>query len=389
MGSHKRLSCSGSARWSNCAGSVREEAAYPDISGDAAISGTGTHLLVELCIVEDRTAESYVGSIIGVGHEDKPTGWKIDAERAERAAMALAYIARRRVELAEMYPHSTVHVEAESQSDPGILVGRDDWAGTCDITITCTAPDCSINLIEVCDYKDGRIAVEVENNTQLISYLSGKIGGAYKNGHYVAESRICIIQPKVHPPIKYRDIAPENVMQMHFELAEKAKLTDDPNAPLTHGSWCKWCKHKPNCRNELETSVDFTLLTRDVTQLSNEELAEVYSFETTVIAIFERAKTEMFDRLGRGETVPGYVKSTGKSSRAWAYDEEAIVKALKGRKFKLSDIYPPKLISPAQVLKSSLLTEVQKKTLEDKYITMNEGKPTLKKVESTPVPSFF
>lgn len=389
MSTHTNLSCSGSDRWSHCAGSPREEAAYPNISGEAAISGTGTHLLIELCIVNNRTAASFVGVVIGVDHNDRPGGWKIDAERAARAEMCLAYIERRKLELASDYPHSVVTVEAESESNPGALVGRDDWAGTCDITIICTAPDGSINMLETCDYKDGRSPVEVEGNTQLISYLSGKIGVAYQNGHYVAESRISIVQPRVHPPIKYRDMTPESVMQAHFELAEAAKLTDDPNAPLTHGSWCKWCKHKKNCRTELETSVDFSLLGRDVTQLSNEELAQVYGFKTAVIVVFQQAETELFKRIDKGETIPGLVKGAGRVSKVWAFDEEDIVKALKGRKFKLNDIYPPKLVTPAQCLKSELLTEVQRETLTKKYITLKEGDATLKVVTELKIPDFF
>jgi len=65
MSTHARLNCSSSERWQNCPGSIREEEVYPNISGAAAIDGTGSHLLLELCLKSGRKAASYVGEVIG------------------------------------------------------------------------------------------------------------------------------------------------------------------------------------------------------------------------------------------------------------------------------------------------------------------------------------
>ena len=62
--SHARLSPSAAHRWSKCPGSVQEEAKYPDVSGDAAVDGTGSHLLLELCILNDKKAVDFEGQII-------------------------------------------------------------------------------------------------------------------------------------------------------------------------------------------------------------------------------------------------------------------------------------------------------------------------------------
>ena len=68
MSSHARLSPS-NTRWPKCPGSVREEAAYPDVSGEAAIDGTGSHLLLELCLQNGVRAATYDGQIIGANHD--------------------------------------------------------------------------------------------------------------------------------------------------------------------------------------------------------------------------------------------------------------------------------------------------------------------------------
>ena len=397
MSEHARLSCSSAARWSECPGSVREEAAYPDISGAAAIDGTGTHLLVELSIVNQQAPATFVGTIIGANHEDMPNGWMVDAARAERAAVCTDYLARRIAELSKEFPHSKVTYEAESKTNPGAacVPPRDDWWGTADLTITCTAPDGSVNFLEVCDYKDGRSYVNPTDNPQLISYLSGKL---YQYS-YVADCRMSIVQPKTHPPIRYQDLLPDNVVMQHARLAADAVLTDDPNAPLIAGKWCKWCKHT-NCTIEAGEAImtleatNLDLLKGDVTALNNEQLSELCSAKAAITSIFDKAETELMTRLQRGDTISGYVIGHGPTRRVWSQDEDEIVKMLKNRKFKQTDYYPPKLISPAQVMKSTLLTDVQKTGIAKNFIAEIEGKESLKQVahvatQPSTIPSFL
>jgi len=302
------------------------------------------------------------------------TNWTVHRDRADRVQMALDYVDRRVAELQSDYPHSTVTVDAESRSDPGAIVGREDWWGTADITITCTAPDGSINFLEICDYKDGRGFVDPTNNPQLISYLSGKLGDTY-----VADCRISIVQPKTHPPIRYHDINPDEVRRIHASMAVAAALTDDPLAPLSRGKWCKWCKHKPNCTEH--RAMNLELLNLGMLTISESDLALVLDMREKIIATLDIAKVEAITRLTKDIPISGYALGKGNSRQTWAEDEEEIVKILKSRKFKLTDIYPPKLISPAQVMKLDMLTDTQKETLKKKCINVTKGKPTLVAVE--------
>ena len=83
MGEHARLSPS-NHRWPHCPVSIREEANYPDTSNPASIDGTGSHLLLEMCLEHETDAKSFINETIGVDHEDKPEGWLVKQDRCDR-----------------------------------------------------------------------------------------------------------------------------------------------------------------------------------------------------------------------------------------------------------------------------------------------------------------
>lgn len=420
---HARLSPS-NHRWPHCPGSVREEARYPDVSGEAAIDGTGSHLLLELCLNNNVRADAYDTQVIGVNDPEKPGGWFVDKERCDRVQMCLNYVERRVKELKEMHPNSYISVKAESSSDPGGMFGRDDWAGTCDITITCEDPEPSVSdvlFIETIDYKDGRGWVDVRDNTQLLSYLIGKMRKYIASGpekvrpfrpEKVKGCRMTVVQPKTSPVIRYvcstradDNFSPKYVVEKAEELSRAARRTDDPDAPCVSGKHCLWCKANPkrggHCTAATEQSIkvvtDMTNNTdivqtdaplyeyinkavADPKSLTVDQLSQLLSAKDALMAAFDKCESEIVERLNQGVSVPGYAMQPGNSKKVWNADEEDIVKALKNRRWKLDDIYPKKLISPAQVLKSDKLTDTQKKKFEEDYVSVVAGKLSLKKV---------
>lgn len=413
MSDHARLSPS-NHRWSNCPGSVRVEADYPDISGEAAIDGTGSHLLLELCLNNNVQADAYDGQIIGVNHPDQPMGWLVGTDRIERVQMALNYISRRYQELTGQFPGKLITIQSESRSNPGELFRRDDWWGTVDITIMVTEGD-HLHFLEVVDFKDGQGWVSEKDNPQLYSYLIGRLKGyAYVDGFdktlYIMDLprvdnfRMSIVQPKTNPPIRYYEPTKEEVIHHARELINAAKRTDDPDAPLIPGKHCTWCKHgrAKNCTASSEQSLEkvntmldntpaltsqgvslFEVVQQtfgDITQLDTNKLSELADAEAGIQSAFDRVKEEIQRRIESGEKVEGYAMEPGRSSQVWAVSEEEVAKALKGRRFKKDDIYPPKLITPAQVLKHPNLTNEQKEKIKRDLITMKAGDLKLKKV---------
>lgn len=416
---HARLGPS-NKRWPVCAGSVREEENYEDIAGDAAIDGTGSHLLLEMCLTNNVPAFTYDQQIIGANHHDNPNGWLVAVDRIERVQMALDYISRRVSELKEQFAGCNVTVESESKSDPGGAFGRTDWWGTCDITITARHPlSGEVYFMEVADYKDGRGYVSEKNNSQNIAYLFGKMRKYICSGPKLVRPfqnpnfgvRATIIQPKTNPAVRYQcSTRPEDnftvltVTEAAEELAWAAHLTDDPEAPLVSGKHCQWCKANPkrggHCTAESDKSLQvvetmsntevtkgtdslheyFSAVLADPKALTEKQLGELADAEAGIQAVFDKVKAEIKDRIKQGINVPGYAMQPGNGSNVWNEDEESIAKKLKGRRLKNADIYPPKLISPAQVMKLEQLTDEQKERIKKDLITYKVGNLQLKKV---------
>jgi len=421
---HARLGPS-NKRWPMCAGSVREEENYEDVAGEAAIDGTGSHLLLEMCLQNNVPAFTYDQQIIGANHHDNPNGWLVAPDRIERVQMALDYISRRVAELKEQFQGCNVTVEAESKSNPGGAFGRTDWWGTCDITITARHPlSGEVYFIEVADYKDGRGYVSEKNNTQNISYLFGKMrhyvgSGPEKVRPFIPANvggiRMTIIQPKTNPVVRYQcstrqedDVSALTVIEAADKLSDAAYATDDPNAPLTPGDHCQWCKANPkrggHCTAKSDQSLQvvetmseeqeagrmvaggsglheyFSAVLADPKSLTEDQLSELADAEEGIQAVFDKVKKEIRERINQGITVPGYAMQPGKGANVWNEDEDKIAKKLKSRRLKLADIYPPKLITPAQVLKLDKLTDEQKERIKKDLITYTAGKLSLKKV---------
>jgi hypothetical protein len=408
---HARLGPS-NHRWPNCAGSVREEANYEDVSGAAAIDGTGSHLLLEMCLENNVRANTYDGQIIGVNHPDMLGGWLVGLERCARVQICLDYVESRVKELSKIYPN--VSVEAEKKVDVGGMFGRTDWWGTCDITIKCRNSQAQVLFVEACDYKDGRGYVHHIDNGQLLDYCAGNLRPHIASGadlvrpfnpSRVPQVRMSIVQPKTRVPVRYQDATATYVMDKVIERSQAARNTDDPDAPLTPDKkggkgYCQWCKHKPNCSAQSERSLGvFNNMENlqigqasdlmEMAAKSGEAIAAMGSDELVVLAdakagfdaMFAKVEAEIQARIDRGDVVNGFGMVNGNASKKWALSEEEMVKKLKARKLKQSDYYPQKLASPAQILALKSLTDKQKVAITKDLITEVAGKKKLSRVE--------
>ena len=400
-GLHSRLGPS-NHRWPNCPGSVKQEAQYPDETNKYAIDGTGSHLLLELCLNTKRLdvrADEWLQRTIGEGHEEMPMGWHVDQERCDRVQMALDYIKRRHDEI------NVTLVKAESLSNPGECFGRDDWWGTVDITLSGVDKVTGQHIIEVIDYKDGRGYVSEKNNSQLISYAGGRLGPMILNratGEYEAHQdklvRMTIIQPKTNIPVRYQEMEAKELWSKVKSLAIAAKSTDHPNAPLIASQradgWCQWCKHKGACSASTAQAMEGVAAMTSNTEggdlltslqsgqispvdMTDEQISAILDAAALITKMIENVKVEAQTRLEAGNHIPGYKMGSGPGKSTWRDDEEVVAAKLKGMRVKKGDIYPAKLISPAAAKKLKL-SEKQLKKLEE-MIGYSTGKPTVVK----------
>lgn len=244
-----------------------------------------------------------------------------------------------------------------------------------------------MNFVEVIDYKDGRGFVRAEENPQLTSYG----GGAPK----ALEYRLSIVQPKTNPVVRYEEVDRSVLEQRMQKLSDAATATDDPDAPLIPGEWCRFCKHADNCdakENEALAQfativermkmIDFDFMSVDPTTLDAVKLAEIADLREPVNAAFDRIDAEIQRRIEAGEQVPRYGMKPGRGSNNWnpEIDEEELVKKLKAKRLKIDDIYPRKLASPAQILKNEQLTATQKKKIQEELVVKTPGQLKLTRV---------
>jgi hypothetical protein len=408
---HARLSPS-NRRWPECPGSIREEARYEDITNEAAIDGTGSHLLLEMCI-GNVNANHMLDQTIGIGHPDKPGGWWVKQDRIDRVNVALRYINMRRNEL------SPVVVESESESNPGKFFGRDDWHGTADVTIM------GGKVLEVIDFKDGRGYVSEKNNSQMIGYAGGKIMEFIMSATPQQpvkripnlthcgfnKVRVTIIQPKTGNPIRYEEYTIPQIHQKLMDLAVAAKQTDDPNAPLIPGKHCEWCKHgrSGGCDAKNRQGMEGITAMAEIVpahgqtdlidaiksgqislvDMPGDRLAALLDAMAPAKKIIEMADAEAKRRIAENpESIPGYVPAEGKGKYEWIDDEEVVAKKLRAMRLKKDEVLIPTLITPAAARKCESLSDRQLANLE-KMIKKVPGKPTYKKSAEPPKSDMF
>lgn len=398
MTGHARLSPS-NHRWVHCPGSIQVEANYPDDTNEYAIDGTGTHLLIEECLNNNVRVEQYLDQVIGKGHHDKKKGWMVKQDRIDRAKICLDYITLRVKQLNEQFPEAEVNVYSETRSNPGLMCNRDDWYGTVDVIIV-VHDEHETLFLEVIDYKDGRGWVHVKDNSQLQSYLIGMWAL-----HPAKAARMTIVQPKTSRAIRYEDV--NNCFSYVFNtlhtLKTAAEATDTENALLMPGDHCTWCKHGKagNCQplkdykvgqvqDKVSQSVeqlshtDLSYLLRDVSGLSDDELAKIADAEAGVIAAFERVKDELQKRIEGGQSINGYEMRPGRSSKEWVGTNEETARLLRKIGFNENVIFQAKLCSPAQALKAA--NKKQKEEIKDLFVVL-EGKQKLTQVSYKDKPS--
>lgn len=373
MSFHAKLSPSKAHRWTKCAGSIREEAKYPDVRGAAAVDGTHSHTLLEQCLRMGIPPRDFIGRDL----YDDDGMFKVDKERAARVAIAYDYVTGR-----------SGRIITETRVNPKDLLQTDECSGTVDVQIH------DGDFAEIIDYKDGRNMVEVEGNEQLELYALGVLA---ENPH-VNNFRLTIVQPRISmSPVRHHDLTREALMAKADFYRIAAVVASEPDAPLTPGdSQCKWCRAAGNCAalnvNVMEAinmfpSIDVAQQAADKNpnELSDQQLREIIEAAPLLRQLLDKVEEEALRRVQAGATITGLKAVYGRGSRSWAYDDEEMIKKLTRMGIPKKDVLETKLISPAKAEKltwvkgdiTKQLSDRQLKVLENEYIKKSQGKLTI------------
>lgn len=363
MSEHALLSPSSAARWLRCPGSVALCAAVPDAGSDAARQGTLCHSALRALLEENCPYAPGVYTVDGhaVEYTEEMRSW---VEAAAAWVQAQPGSASRSCELC-------VPV-GEAFGRPRQLWGTADVVFYDDETLT------------VVDAKFGFETVEAVGNEQLSLYALGVAGSALHWPRY----RLVILQPRDELyPVREDVLTRDELRARRTEYAPKvARALGEGSEPpdLVPGEvQCKWCRAAATCPAlsnqalalaELEFLPDATV---DATTVAAAVLDAAPNVELLVKRVREWATRE----LALGRDVPGWKLVEKDKHRQWK-DEKEAAKTLKMLGATERQLYPRKLLSPAQAEK---LLKLKPKSMEE-LAPRPRGEPTLAR-ESDPRPA--
>jgi hypothetical protein len=132
-----------------------------------------------------------------------------------------------------------------------------------------------------------------------------------------------------------------------------AEATQEENAPLVVGSWCRWCKAQAVCPAQERSAVAVAQSEFDVIEalpapqhLTDEKLAVILEKAPQIEAWFNAVRDHIHQRLEAGEEFPGWKLVAKRSTRRWK-DEVEAEKYLR-RKLQVAGAFKKSLVSPAQ-----------------------------------------
>lgn len=306
---HSQIGASGAHRWMNCPGSVAlSELAPRSETSVFAAEGIAAHSLLEVCLVEARSAREFIGGPI--------EGFVVTEEMASSVQIAVDWVFNKREEVGGV-------IDVERSFDLGSifpgLYGRND------VSIFKKS-----KKLVVADYKHGQTAVEVKENKQLLYYA---LGAAIVYNYDFEEIELVILQPRAphrDGPIRSWSINKDYLVNWSQVLIDAAKQTQIKGAPLYRGAWCKYCPAVGICpkQNEafeqsLSISTSAEIEMPKVERLSDEQIVKIIQNKKLIEDFVSEVQRVALSRLQSGEKINQLKLVAGRGRRVWANEEKA------------------------------------------------------------------
>jgi len=288
---HARLSASRTDRFMQCPGSYRLESLMPwEPAGEAAAIGTAIHELSELIL----------------SGKEVPAGTDPDY-----VAMAQAY-----ADFVNTLVENPRKKLIEVNLDEGLKSLHPALGGTADAVLV------DGNHLHVIDLKTGRVAVDAEDNKQLLTYALGAM--RQLKAPNTIECTMHIFQPRVGHS---KWTVSGNYLELHgrrlLSAAELALSGDAPTRPSPDA--CRYCKAKticPSMREKVQETArsDF----KPDTTVTPEMLENAALVAAWADAVQSAAKAQITE----GKAIQGWTMRAGRKTKFWK-DEALVMEAFK------------------------------------------------------------
>lgn len=324
---HTDLSPSNASRWMNCPGSVELCKTVPKPPQSAyASEGEVAHTLLEQCLKNPAANPfDYVGNVIDE--------IEVKEEMAEAVSYALDIIRT------ELQQGGDLLIEKQVTIIPGLI------KGTLDAGIVRY-----YDHVTICDFKYGKgVLVSAVDNYQLLLYAM-----AVASEYEAATVRLIVIQPRVEPQTSTWDCSTAFLETFKKEVERRVALTQEKDALICPGDWCKFCQAKivcPKLRADISANLPAIpgkeLVFPDVKGLSVDTVKKVLDYKDRIEDWMEAVSAYAQTILETGGDIPGYELGKKRANRKWINEDEALVSFadLGEQAFKV------KLLSPAQMEK--------------------------------------
>jgi hypothetical protein len=346
---HAELSASTAERWWHCPGSIRMIRLQPFTPPASiyALRGTAMHAAAAQWLDNGQEPQWALQQFYG------DPAHPFDLEEDE-------------IEAVEMYVRTVWDDQRTFGGD--LLIEhrfslaslREGMFGTNDAMLL----NCPDRVLRVYDFKGGKgIPVDVEWNFQELYYAYGAVLTVPRQTIDTIE--LCIVQPRCrHPqgPVRRWRIDIIDAFDWSHDLLKAAERTDDPNAPLQAGEWCKFCPAAGSCK-EYEryalhsAQLDFSVIEPgegqlpDPKRMTPEELAKLLPMlrilEEWASLVYSHAHAE----AEAGRVPPGHKLVAKRGKRQWTISEPEVVSIFGQLGLKDHDIFKRELRSPAQIEK--------------------------------------
>lgn len=367
---HATLGASSAHRWMNCAGAPRMEQGIKDYGSVHAAEGTAAHKLAESALSHSVSPKKFLGQTI----ETRGGNFVVTEEMVDAVEL---YI--KAVYGAASGKDVLLWIERRFNLD--VLDPPAPMFGTGD-AVTYAPTE---KLLTVIDLKYGRgVIVQVEDNPQEMYYGLGALLDIEKEfpEYDIEKIKLVIVQPRAeHPDGVVRSVVIDYADLIAFAvvLLNKARATQDPNAPLTPGDWCRWCKAAPVCPALQEQAMavakrEFSELPMNLPpapeKLSITELVTVLDNADLLVDWIKSVRSHVMGILEHGGEVPGYKAVPKRAMRKWV-DEQDVYSFTRSLGLNYEDVSETKLRSPAQMEK--ILKRIKEKLPENLWVKKPSG----------------